>query len=93
MLRFPGNRAAIAHRVNTSREPEVWDQIGNIKQPVLLLWGEQDVVVPFSDTKLYQQKLPQSKLVSYPNASHLPMEELPIDVAQDIDQWLSNQTQ
>ena len=93
LLRFPSNRAAIAHRVNTSREPEVWDQIGNIKQPVLLLWGEQDVVVPFSDTKLYQQKLPQSKLVSYPNASHLPMEELPIDVAQDIDRWLSNQTQ
>jgi len=88
LLRFPGNRAAVAHRVKMSREPEIWNQISNIKQPTLLLWGEQDVVGPFSDTKLYQQKLPQSKLVSYPNASHLAMEELPIDVAQDIDQWL-----
>ena len=91
LLRFPGNRAAIAHRFKTSREPEVWEQISNIKQPTLLLWGEQDVVTPFSNTKLFQQKLPQSKLVSYPNASHLPMEELPIEVAQDIDQWLIEQ--
>ena len=90
LLRFPGNREAISHRVKTSREPEMWNEIHNITQPTLLLWGEQDIIVPFSDTRLYQEKLPNSKLVSYPNASHLPMEELPIKVANDIDQWLSN---
>ena len=79
-----------SHRVKTSREPEMWNEIHNITQPTLLLWGEQDIIVPFSDTRLYQEKLPNSKLVSYPNASHLPMEELPIKVANDIDQWLSN---
>ena len=72
LLRFPGNREAIAHRVKTPREPEMWNEIHNITQPTLLLWGEQDIIVPFSDTRLYQEKLPNSKLVSYPNASHLP---------------------
>ena len=90
LLRFPGNREAISHRVKTPREPEMWNEIHNITQPTLLLWGEQDIIVPFSDTQLYQEKLPHSKLVSYPDASHLPMEELPIKVANDIDQWLNN---
>ena len=88
LLRFPGNRDAVAHRVNTSREPDVWNSVGDIKQPTLLIWGEQDVITPFSDTALFKEKIPHSKLVSYPNAAHLPMEELPIDVANDIDRWI-----
>ena len=88
LFRFPGNREAVAYRVNVSREPEMWNRVNEIKQPTLLMWGEQDVIVPFSDAVLFQEKIPHSELVSYPNASHLPMEELPIDVANDIDQWM-----
>lgn len=88
LFRFPGNRAAIAHRVNMSREPEVWNQINEIKQPTLLMWGEQDVIVPFSDAVLFKEKILDSELVSYPNASHLPMEELPTEVGRDLDHWI-----
>ena len=89
LFRFPGNRAAIAHRVNTSREPEMWNKVNQITQPTLLMWGERDVIVPFSDAALFKEKIPHSTLVSYPNLSHLPMEEAPIDVATDIDQWMN----
>ena len=92
LFRFPGNREAVAYRVNVSREPEMWNRVNEIKQPTLLMWGEQDVIVPFSDAVLFQEKIPHSELVSYPNASHLPMEELPIDVANDIDQWMQRHT-
>ena len=71
LFRFPGNREAVAYRVNVSREPEMWNRVNEIKQPTLLMWGEQDVIVPFSDAALFQEKIPHSELVSYPNASHL----------------------
>jgi len=90
LFRFPGNREAIAYRVNTSREPEMWNRLNEVYQPTLIMWGEQDVIVPFSDAALFQEKLPHSKLVTYPNSSHLPMEELPIDVANDLDQWMQH---
>ena len=89
LSRFPGNRAAIAHRANVSREPHVWNQIHNIDVPTLILWGEKDKVTPFSDAKRFQEMIVGSELVSYCNASHLPMEETPLQVAMDIDRWVS----
>lgn len=42
----------------------------SIKQPTLLLWGEDDNETPLSDAKLMHSKIADSKLVSYPNAGH-----------------------
>lgn len=89
LLRFPGNRHATLARGRTPREPEKWDEIGNLKMPVLLLWGEQDKVIPVSHAKAFEAAIAGSKLIIYKDAGHLPMEETPDQVARDIDSWIA----
>jgi pimeloyl-ACP methyl ester carboxylesterase len=88
MLRFPGNRPAAVDRAAVDRETEKWSEVGNLEMPVLLLWGEQDGVVPLSHGKAFDLAIPNSRLIIYPDAGHLPMEETPDQVARDIGTWV-----
>lgn len=88
LLRFPGNRQASVTRGKTARELEKWAEIGGLNMPVLLLWGEQDKVIPVSHAKAFEEAIPGSKLIIYKDAGHLPMEETPDQVARDIGTWI-----
>ncbi len=92
LLRFPGNRNAAIDRAATDRERDKWKEVGNIKSPVLLLWGQQDSVIPVSHGNAFQAVIPGSKLIIYPDAGHLPMEETPEQVARDISSWINDVT-
>jgi pimeloyl-ACP methyl ester carboxylesterase len=48
-----------------------------IKQPVLLIWGEHDVVIPPHNGHELHRLLPDSKLVIFKNCGHVPQEEFP----------------
>tara|TARA_R110000824_G_scaffold99883_2_gene237448 strand:+ start:1940 stop:2905 length:966 start_codon:yes stop_codon:yes gene_type:complete len=88
LLRFPGNRKAAVDRMKTAREPEKWAEVGTLKMPVLLLWGEQDKAIPMSHARGFEAAISGSKLITYADAGHLPMEEIPEQVARDIDAWI-----
>lgn len=90
LLRFPGNRRASVERSRTPREPEKWAEVGALKMPVLLLWGEQDKVIPLSHARAFADAIPGSTLITYADAGHLPMEETPEQVARDINRWVQN---
>jgi pimeloyl-ACP methyl ester carboxylesterase len=90
LLRFPGNRKAAVDRGKTSRRPEKWGEVDTLEMPVLLLWGEQDRVIPLSHARAFEAAIPGSKLVTYADAGHLPMEETPEQVARDIDVWIQS---
>jgi pimeloyl-ACP methyl ester carboxylesterase len=45
--------------------------------PVLILWGEQDGVLPVADSQYFVEHLPQAQLRIIPAAGHLPHEEKP----------------
>jgi pimeloyl-ACP methyl ester carboxylesterase len=92
LLRFPGNRQAAVDRAKTPREPEKWAEVGRLKMPVLLLWGEQDKVIPLSHARAFKAEIPGSQLITYADAGHLPMEETPAQVARDIGSWIENVT-
>jgi pimeloyl-ACP methyl ester carboxylesterase len=86
--RFPGNRQASVARANTDREPSKWREIGRIRVPTLVLWGALDRVTPPSHGNAFVKAIPGSSLITYPDAGHVPMEEIPGPVARDIEQWL-----
>ncbi|MEO9601155.1 alpha/beta hydrolase [Parasphingorhabdus sp.] len=90
LLRFPGNRKAAVDRGKTPREPEKWEEVGTLQMPVLLLWGEHDKIIPMSHAKAFEAAIPGSKLITYADAGHLPMEETPAQVARDIDDWIQS---
>jgi len=75
-----GNRQALVDRMSAiSKEKNTYQQINTIQQPTLVLWGEQDLLVPLSNAHQFHKDLPNSSLVILKNVGHVPMEESPIE--------------
>ncbi len=91
LVRFPTNRQANINRSQTDREPEKWAEIDSINIPTLILWGEEDRVIPVSHAKLFNHKIKNSKMIIYSKIGHLPMEESPDQISEDIDRFISSQ--
>ena len=89
MLRYPGNRNAMAKAMTLTRESALWAQLSQVSLPSLILWGEQDHIIPVSHAKAFERQLERAEVVIYPDAGHLPMEEIPEQVANDIRAWLT----
>lgn len=46
-----------------------------IKQPTLILWGEDDQVTPVEDGRLLHERILHSRMVVFRDCGHVPMEE------------------
>ncbi|GGE80168.1 alpha/beta hydrolase [Priestia taiwanensis] len=55
-----------------------------ITTPTLLIWGEQDRIVPLSIGKRLHNDLPYSTFISYQNTGHLLPEEQPHQIYENI---------
>jgi pimeloyl-ACP methyl ester carboxylesterase len=84
-----GNRRALLDRLNGPPDPELDDRLAEIKAPVLLLWGERDrwIGLPFAER--WKAGIAGAKLVTFPGAGHVPMEEDPEATAREVDRFLS----
>ena len=90
LLRFPGNRRAAGLRMQADQEMAFADRISEITLPTLILWGDEDQLIPISAATTFKERLPQAEVVILPGIGHLPMEEAPIKTARAIDQFLSD---
>jgi pimeloyl-ACP methyl ester carboxylesterase len=52
--------------------------------PTLLLWGEEDEFQPASYAERFEREMPNSRLVALAGARHIPMEDEPQRVAQEL---------
>ncbi|MBT2654659.1 alpha/beta hydrolase [Bacillus sp. ISL-18] len=59
-------------------------QLKDIQVPTLLLWGEEDRVVPVEVGKQLVQDLPDARLITYEETGHLITEERPEFVFRNI---------
>jgi pimeloyl-ACP methyl ester carboxylesterase len=77
MLLAPGVRGALIQRMQqlVLQEPTPWLQ--RIQAPTLLLWGEQDAMIPLANAQDYLKAVPRSRLVSFAGVGHLLHEEAP----------------
>jgi abhydrolase domain-containing protein 6 len=57
--------------------------LSDIKAPVLLVWGDQDSVVPLSAFASYRRLLPGAQTVLMPQIGHVPQMEAPEAVVED----------
>ena len=83
LARRPGNREAMADMFATDRE-DLSGRLGEIRVPTLVLWGEEDGLIPVSSGQRFADAMPDARLVVYPGTGHLPMEEVPDAVAEDV---------
>lgn len=89
--RYPGNREATIRRFslqqyNQNASPEA---LASIKSPVLIMWGEQDGLIPVSSAHWFAKAMPGSTLIVDPKVGHIPMEEIPEKSLGNFRKWLA----
>ncbi len=88
--RYPGNRAATLWRFQNYERTSKPEKLNTIKVPTLIIWGEKDSLIPVADAAWFGQTIKGSKVITYPNVGHIPMEEAPDQSAADVKAWLSS---
>jgi pimeloyl-ACP methyl ester carboxylesterase len=59
-------------------------QLGKIKAPTLILWGDADTILSRSDQEMLVEAIPGARLLIYPGAGHTLYWEEPMRVAADL---------
>ena len=81
MMLAPGVRSAIVERMGQQVLVDPVPLLERIEAPTLLMWGEKDGMIPFSNSADYLHALPHATLAALPGIGHLPQEEAPVTVA------------
>ena len=90
LLRYPGNRQATIDRFSAKRVPTDPAAIRALTVPTLIIWGDEDKLIPLSAGQWFAANIKASKLISHPNVGHAPMEEIAAQSAADVETWLSS---
>ncbi len=93
LFRRPGNRQAYVDRINQNDTITNPDRLQAVYQPTLILWGEKDAWISVANAYAFADRLPNDSLIIYPEVGHLPMEEIPVQTANDVREFLSQQVQ
>jgi pimeloyl-ACP methyl ester carboxylesterase len=76
-LRASGTQRAIIRTVRGWDAERISREAHLIKQPTLLLWGENDIEIPLADGERLHDKIPGSRLIVFLKCGHMPHEEYP----------------
>ena len=88
LARYPGNRTATRKRFSTPRVPFDEAAVRAMAVPTLVMWGEEDALIPVEAATWYDARLPNSTLLIYPGIGHIPMEEAPDRSANDVRRFV-----
>ncbi len=83
-----GNRQALVDRLEADGEDLQAERIPEVRQPTLVMWGEEDIWIPVRFAHRFHEDLPSSELKLYPGVGHVPMEEAPAETANDARAFL-----
>ncbi|MDC0887047.1 alpha/beta hydrolase, partial [Altererythrobacter sp.] len=90
MARYPGNRAATRARFAQQRIPFEAEAVAALDVPTLVMWGEEDALIPYEAAAWFMEHLPKATLANYPAVGHIPMEENAAQSAADVKRWLQS---
>lgn len=84
-----GNRTALGERFKQTVWGEHAVNIPLIKQPTLIIWGDQDQLIPPEHAAQFKRDLPQSQVVMFHGLGHVPHEEDPVNTVATVKTFLS----
>ena len=67
---------------------ELPEGMAGIKPPLLVMWGTKDRWVPLKYFHLWKESFPDGTFKTYEGVGHTPMEEIPIETAEDARAFL-----
>lgn len=91
LSRAPGHREILLQMTLGFRERQyaTAERLAPLSEmPVLIISGDQDVLVPVEHARQFHDAIAGSQLVIYPNIGHIPQEELPADSAMAVHEFL-----
>jgi pimeloyl-ACP methyl ester carboxylesterase len=74
---YPAYAHALASSIRLSLASYLIDRLPEIHCPTLLVWGENDQVLPVEQARLALGRLPRAELKTIPNCGHVPQLECP----------------
>ncbi|HCT45271.1 MAG TPA: alpha/beta hydrolase, partial [Phycisphaerales bacterium] len=77
LLNERGGARAMVKLSKTARRDNMTDDLGDITQPTLLIWGREDVVTPPSAGQGFLELMPDARLSWLDGCGHAPMIEAP----------------
>jgi pimeloyl-ACP methyl ester carboxylesterase len=86
--RMDGTREATLERFNLPRDDYLATHAGRIAVPTLVLWGEEDHLVPVEAARVWAKTIRSARLIVYPATGHLPQEEMADKSAADVRTFL-----
>ncbi len=92
MMLAPGVRPAILARMGQVILRDPAPTLARIQAPTLLLWGEQDGMIPVANAADYLRNIPHAALIRLPDLGHLPFEEDPAGSLAPVEAFLSGGT-
>lgn len=92
LLRYPGNRRATLKRFGYPYDPLTEAEIAGVAVPTLILWGEEDRLIPVEAGRWLAKTMPNADLVVYPKIGHLPHEEAVDATLASLVPWLQSRT-
>ena len=88
LMLAPGSRNALLARMAQTVLVDPVPILKKITAPTLLVWGEQDRMIPFANANDYLLAIAGAKLVSFKGVGHLPHEEAPRESIGDVRAFL-----
>jgi pimeloyl-ACP methyl ester carboxylesterase len=58
-------------------EQHVLDNLGDVRAPRLIVWGDEDPILPFAYARQFQDAIEGAELLVVPGAGHIPMVDEP----------------
>jgi pimeloyl-ACP methyl ester carboxylesterase len=88
--RYPGTRETVLIRARMEYVTDAFEPSHALTMPVMVMWGEDDNLVPLAMADAFMEAMPHAQLVTYPGVGHAPMEEIPAQSATDYQIFLDN---
>ncbi|HSF45812.1 MAG TPA: alpha/beta hydrolase [Chitinophagaceae bacterium] len=86
MARREGNRKALIKRLGFEK-PDT-NLVKRVKAPTMIIWGDQDFLIPLENAYKFQRDLSNDTLVVMRGIGHLPMEESPEKLLVIVNQFI-----
>ena len=77
MVVAPGVRDAMLARMGQTVLHDPAPRLRTIRAPTLILWGEQDAMIPVANAADYKREIANSTVLILPGLGHVPHEEAP----------------
>lgn len=90
-LKQPGSHEALvstARQIIPTNIEKLVESYGKIDVPTLLIWGDNDRIIPLESGKRLSKDIPSASIEVFKNCGHIPQEEYPEETTNKIRLFL-----